>query len=63
VLPLTSSSRGVLNRNLAVLAFTLTVLGLLSSFDLIPVIGSFLGSVMVVVGGTVLVCQLMMRLA
>ena len=43
--------------NIAVLAFVACVLGLFVMFDIIPGVGSFAGSVMLVVGGTVLVCQ------
>jgi hypothetical protein len=49
-----------MNRNIAVLAFTASVLGLFFIFDVVPGVGSFAGSVMLVVGGTVLVCQAIM---
>jgi len=46
-----------MNRNFAILAFTGSVLGLFCIFDIVPGVGSFLGSVMLVIGGTVLTCQ------
>jgi hypothetical protein len=49
-----------MNRNIAVLAFTASVLGLFFIFDVIPGVGSLAGSVMLVVGGTVLICQSIM---
>jgi hypothetical protein len=49
-----------MNRNIAVLAFTVSVLGLFCIFDIIPGVGSFAGSVMLVVGGTVLICLSLM---
>jgi hypothetical protein len=49
-----------MNRNIAVLAFTVSALGLFFIFDVIPGVGSFAGSVMLVVGGTVLICQSIM---
>ena len=52
--------RLVMNRNIAVLAFTTSVLGLFLIFEVLPGVGSFTGSVMLVVGGTVLVCQSML---
>ena len=48
-----------MNRNIAILAFTSSVLGLFFIFEVLPGVGSFTGSVMLVVGGTVLVCQSM----
>ena len=45
-----------MDRNIAVLAFATSVLGLFCIFDVIPGVGSFAGSVMLVVGGTVLIC-------
>jgi hypothetical protein len=50
-----------MNANLAVLAFTIAVLGLFSSLEIIPGVGSFAASMMLVIGGTVLACQLMIR--
>jgi len=50
-----------MNANLAVLAFTIAVLGLFSSLEIVPGVGSFAASMMLVIGGTVLACQLMMR--
>ena len=49
-----------MNRNIAVLAFTTSVLGLFFIFEVLPGVGSFTGSVMLIVGGTVLVCQSML---
>ena len=46
-----------MNRNIATLAFTASVLGLFCIFDVVPGVGSFLGSVMLVIGGSVLICQ------
>ena len=46
-----------MNRNIATLAFTASVLGLFCIFDIVPGVGSFLRSVMLVVGGSVLICQ------
>jgi hypothetical protein len=46
-----------MNRNIAILAFTASVLGLFCIFDVVPGVGSFLGSVMLVIGGSVLICQ------
>ena len=48
-----------MNSNVAVLAFTIAVLGLFSSLEIIPGVGSFAASIMLVIGGTVLACQLM----
>src|SRR4051794_35289135 len=42
-------------------AFTIAVLGLFSSLEIIPGVGSFAASMMLVIGGTVLACQLMIR--
>jgi len=50
-----------MNANVAVLAFTIAVLGLFSSLEIIPGVGSFAASMMLVIGGTVLACQLMLR--
>ena len=50
-----------MNSNVAVLAFTIAVLGLFSSLEIIPGVGSFAASMMLVIGGTVLACQLMIR--
>ena len=47
----------VMNRNIAILAFTASALGLFCIFDVVPGVGSFLGSVMLVIGGSVLICQ------
>ena len=47
-----------MNANVAVLAFTIAVLGLFSSLEIIPGVGSFAASMMLVIG-TVLACQLM----
>jgi hypothetical protein len=49
-----------MNRNIAILAFTASALGLFFIFDVIPGVGSFAGSVMLVLGGTVLICQVIM---
>ena len=49
-----------MNRTIAVLAFTTSVLGLFFIFEVLPGVGSFMGSVMLVVGGIVLVCQSML---
>ena len=46
-----------MNRNIAILAFTASLLGLFFIFEVLPGVGSFTGSVMLVIGGTVLVCQ------
>ena len=46
-----------MNRNIAILAFMASVLGLFCIFDVVPGVGSFLGSVMLVIGGSVLICQ------
>ena len=50
-----------MNSNVAVLAFTIAILGLFSSLEIIPGVGSFAASMMLVIGGTVLACQLMIR--
>ncbi len=51
-----------MNRNISILAFTASALGLFFIFDviIIPGVGSFAGSVMLVLGGTVLICQAIM---
>ena len=49
----------MMNRYIIVIAFTASVLGLFFIFDVLPGIGSFAGSVLLVIGGTVLVCQSM----
>lgn len=49
-----------MNRNISILAFTASALGLFFIFDVIPGVGSFAGSVMLVLGGTVLICQAIM---
>ena len=48
-----------MNGYIAILAFTASVLGLFFIFDVVPGIGSFAGSILLVSGGTVLVCQSM----
>lgn len=50
-----------MNANLTVLAFTIAALGLFSSLEIIPGVGSFAASMMLVIGGTVLACQWMLR--
>jgi hypothetical protein len=45
----------------AIAAFIATVLGLFFSFNIIPGVGSFAGSVLLVIGGTVLTCQFLAR--
>ena len=50
-----------MNSNVAVLAFMIAALGLFSSLEIIPGVGSFAASMMLVIGGTVLACQLMIR--
>jgi hypothetical protein len=49
-----------MNGYIAILGFTASVLGLFFISDVLPGIGSFAGSVLLVVGGTVLVCQSML---
>ncbi|MDF2972075.1 MAG: hypothetical protein K0R61_2525 [Microvirga sp.] len=49
-----------MNGYIAILAFTASVLGLFFIFDVLPGVGSFAGSVLLVVGGTVLVFQSML---
>ncbi|MDF2971485.1 MAG: hypothetical protein K0R61_1935 [Microvirga sp.] len=49
-----------MNRNISILAFTASALGLFFIFDVIPGVGSFAGSVMLVLGGTVLICLAIM---
>ena len=49
-----------MNGYIAILAFTASVLGLFFIFDVVPGVGSFAGSVLLVVGGTVLVFQSML---
>jgi hypothetical protein len=46
-----------MNRTIAIIAFAVSVLGLFSIFDVLPGVGSFLGSVLFVIGGSVLVCN------
>jgi hypothetical protein len=46
-----------MKQNIAILAFTASVLGLFCIFDVVPGVGSSLGSVMLVIGGSVLICQ------
>jgi len=45
---------------LSMVAFTVafTVLGLLFSFQIMPGVSSFVGASMLVIGGTILICQL-----
>jgi hypothetical protein len=52
-----------MNWHLSILAFTMSVLGLLFSVDILPGVGSFVGSMMLVIGGTFLACQLMIARA
>jgi hypothetical protein len=47
----------VMTQNIAILAFTASVLGLFCIFDVVSRVGSFLVSVMLVIGGSVLICQ------
>ena len=56
-----ATDRSLMNANVAVLAFTIAVLGLFSSLEIIPGVGSFAASMMLVIGGTVLACELMLR--
>jgi hypothetical protein len=49
-----------MNAYIAILAFTASVMGLFFIFDVLPGIGSFAGSVLLVVGGTVLVSKSML---
>jgi hypothetical protein len=44
-----------MNRQIAVFAFAASLLGLFSIFEIVPGVGSFVGSVLIVIGGTVLV--------
>jgi hypothetical protein len=48
-----------MNGYIAILALSASVLGLFLIFDVLPGTGSFTGSVLLVVGGTVLICQSM----
>jgi hypothetical protein len=44
-----------MNRQIAVFAFAASLLGLFSIFEIVPGVGSFVGYVLLVIGGTVLV--------
>ena len=46
---------------LSVFAFTVTVLGLFFSFEILPGVSSFVGASMLVIGGTILICQSIMH--
>ena len=48
---------------LPMVAFTVafTVLGLFFSFEIMPGVSSFVGASMLVIGGTTLICQLIMH--
>jgi hypothetical protein len=46
-----------MKRSIAIIAFAVSVLGLLFMFDVLPGVGSFWGSVLLVIGGSVLVCN------
>jgi hypothetical protein len=52
-LPLINRER-VMNRKIVFITFTASILGLLFIFDVLPAVGSFTGSVLLVIGGTVL---------
>ena len=47
--------------NLSVFAFAVLVLDLFFSFEILPGGSSLLGASMLVIGGTTLICQLIMR--
>ena len=46
-----------MNGYIAILALTASVLGLFFIFDVLPGVGSFAGAILLVIGGTVLICQ------
>ena len=50
-----------MNRNLTTLTFTLVVLGLLATFDIIPGAGFYAGVVMLAIGVTAFAIQLLGR--
>ena len=47
--------------NLSVFAFTVTVLGLFFVFEIMPGGSSFAGASLLVIGGTILICDLIMH--
>ncbi len=46
---------------IAIIAFAATILGLFFCFDIIPGVGPFAGSIMTLIGGTVLLSSWVIR--